>query len=135
MNWRRGLFRLWIGWHSAVCAGMRAAGYDIDPVQYSKDCRKFSNVPVLLGADEMTPTPEGSDWAVLACFQGTVKMRAVVAIAGLVWCSTHVSAQPNKELYELQERCGKRATEVFKREYGTPKYGLCSIMKITTAPA
>ena len=29
--------------------------------------------------------------------------------------STYVSAQPNKELYELQERCGKRAAEVFQR--------------------
>jgi hypothetical protein len=41
-----------------------------------------------------------------------------VAIAGLVWFSTYASAQPNKELYELQERCGKRAEEFFRREYG-----------------
>ena len=40
-----------------------------------------------------------------------------VAIAGLLWFSTYVSAQPNKELYELQELCGKRAAEVFEREY------------------
>jgi hypothetical protein len=40
-----------------------------------------------------------------------------VAIAGLVCFSTYVSAQPNKQLYELQERCGKRAAEVFKRKY------------------
>jgi hypothetical protein len=39
------------------------------------------------------------------------------AIAGLVCFSTYVSAQPNKQLYELQERCGKRAAEVFAREY------------------
>ena len=56
-------------------------------------------------------------------------MRASIsiAIAGLVWFSTYVSAQPNKELYELQERCGKRAEEFFRREYGTvPKteYGI-----------
>jgi hypothetical protein len=30
--------------------------------------------------------------------------------------STCVSAQPNK--YELQERCGRQAAEVFQREYG-----------------
>src|SRR5262245_50391312 len=42
-----------------------------------------------------------------------------VAIAGLVWFGTSVSAQPNK-LYELQERCGKRAAEVFAQEYSTP---------------
>jgi hypothetical protein len=39
------------------------------------------------------------------------------AIAGLLCFSTYASAQPNKELYELQERCGKQAAEVFKREY------------------
>ena len=41
-----------------------------------------------------------------------------VAIAGLLCFSAYVSAQPNKELYELQERCAKRAAEVFEREYG-----------------
>jgi hypothetical protein len=39
------------------------------------------------------------------------------AIAGLLCFSTYASAQPNKELYELQERCEKQAAEVFKREY------------------
>jgi hypothetical protein len=43
-----------------------------------------------------------------------------VAIAGLLCFSTYVSAQPNKELYELQERCGRQAAEVFKREYSPP---------------
>jgi hypothetical protein len=42
-----------------------------------------------------------------------------VAIAGLAWFSTSVSAQPNK-LYELQERCGKRAADVFSQEYSPP---------------
>jgi hypothetical protein len=42
------------------------------------------------------------------------------AIAGLVCVSTYVSAQPNKQLHEQQERCGKRAAEVFKREYSPP---------------
>jgi hypothetical protein len=42
------------------------------------------------------------------------------AIAGLVCVSTYVSAQPNKQLHEQQERCGKRAAEVFKREYNPP---------------
>jgi hypothetical protein len=46
---------------------------------------------------------------------GGLKMRASIslAIAGLLCFSTYISAQPNKELYELQERCGKRAAEVF----------------------
>jgi len=46
-------------------------------------------------------------------------MRASIgaAIAGLLWFSSYVSAEPKKELYELQERCGKRAAEVFQREY------------------
>jgi hypothetical protein len=42
------------------------------------------------------------------------------AIAGLLCLSTYASAQQRKELYELQERCGKRAAEVFKREYSPP---------------
>ena len=45
-----------------------------------------------------------------------------VAIAGLLCFSAYVSAQTNKQLYELQERCGKRAAEVFKREY-SPAHG------------
>jgi hypothetical protein len=39
-----------------------------------------------------------------------------VAIAGLVWFNSYVSAQPNKELYEPQERCGKLAAEVLARK-------------------
>jgi hypothetical protein len=42
-----------------------------------------------------------------------------IAIAGLVCFATSVSPQPNK-LYELQERCGKRAAEVFAQEYSPP---------------
>jgi hypothetical protein len=46
-------------------------------------------------------------------------MRAAISIpiAGLVCFSTYVSAQPNKE---LQERCGKRAAEFFRREHTPP---------------
>jgi hypothetical protein len=29
-----------------------------------------------------------------------------------------LSAQPNRELYELQERCGRQAKETFKKEWG-----------------
>jgi hypothetical protein len=43
-----------------------------------------------------------------------------IAIAGLLCLSTYASAQQRKELYELQERCGKRAAEIFKREYSPP---------------
>jgi hypothetical protein len=51
-----------------------------------------------------------------------LNMRASisVAIVGLAWFSTYCSAQSNKNLYELQERCGKRAAEVFEREYSPP---------------
>jgi len=45
--------------------------------------------------------------------------RISVAIAGLLCFSTNISAQPNKKLYELQERCGKRAAEVFALEYSS----------------
>jgi hypothetical protein len=43
-----------------------------------------------------------------------------VAIAGLLCFSANAYAQPNKVLYELQERCSKRAAEVFRREYSAP---------------
>jgi hypothetical protein len=46
-----------------------------------------------------------------------MRLSISVAIAGLLCFSTYVSAQPNKE---LQERCGKRAAEVFAREYSPP---------------
>ena len=35
-----------------------------------------------------------------------------------LFCTVGSYAEPNKDLYELQERCGKRAADVFKREYG-----------------
>jgi hypothetical protein len=35
------------------------------------------------------------------------------------WRRLDAGAQPNKELYELQERCGRRAEETFKKEWGT----------------
>jgi hypothetical protein len=41
-----------------------------------------------------------------------------VAIAGLLCFSADVSAQSNKQSYELQQRCGKHVAEVFEREYG-----------------
>src|SRR5262245_62530845 len=41
-----------------------------------------------------------------------------IAITGLACFGTYVSAQPSKQLYELQERCGSHAAEVFQREYG-----------------
>jgi hypothetical protein len=41
----------------------------------------------------------------------------VVAAALLVGTATH--AQPNKEQYELQKRCGKQAAEVFAKRWGS----------------
>jgi hypothetical protein len=41
----------------------------------------------------------------------------VVAAALLVGTATH--AQPNKEQYELQERCGKWTAEVFAKDWDT----------------
>src|SRR6266404_6863643 len=41
-------------------------------------------------------------------------------IFGLLYCIAHVSAQPNKDLYELQERCSRLAKQTFDREYSPP---------------
>jgi hypothetical protein len=42
---------------------------------------------------------------------------AVFALA-IVLPIAHAAAEPNKTQYELQERCGKRAEEAFRQEYG-----------------
>jgi hypothetical protein len=35
-----------------------------------------------------------------------------------IFSATEGAAAPNKELYELQERCGKHAEDVFRKDYG-----------------
>ena len=40
-----------------------------------------------------------------------------MAIAGLLWFNTYGAAQPNKNRHELQDRCDKRAADLFEREY------------------
>ena len=60
----------------------------------------------------------GLEWK--SCHRPTpLNMRASIgaAIAGLLWFNGCGAAQPNKKPYELQERCDKRAAEVFAREY------------------
>ena len=50
----------------------------------------------------------------------TGRFAAVVVFAFLATvATTQVSAEPDKLQYELQERCGRRATEVFEKEYGS----------------
>jgi hypothetical protein len=46
--------------------------------------------------------------------------RAILLAFALaaIFAIPETSAEPNKEQYELQERCGKRAAEVFKSVYG-----------------
>ena len=46
-------------------------------------------------------------------------MLALVIIA----TTTAAQAQPNKELYELQERCGKQASKMFKADNPTGQGG------------
>src|SRR6266481_7021366 len=49
---------------------------------------------------------------------GVEMMRwTALAVAGSCFVSI-AHAQPDKVLYELQERCGKRAAEVFQKEWG-----------------
>jgi hypothetical protein len=43
--------------------------------------------------------------------------RSIVLAAVLLWWPSIGQAQPNKDLYDLQERCGRRAEEVFERTY------------------
>ena len=46
------------------------------------------------------------------------KIALIIILAGLAPLRESYAATP-KEDYELQERCGKRTDELFKREYGT----------------
>ena len=43
-------------------------------------------------------------------------MRTLVGVV-LLLCASSASAQPNKELYELQVRCGRQAAEAYARDY------------------
>src|SRR6266487_5817302 len=45
--------------------------------------------------------------------------RVLVVAAALLLVATASYAQPNKEQYELQKRCGKQAAEVFAKRWGS----------------
>jgi hypothetical protein len=50
---------------------------------------------------------------------GSLSMRSVCLVAfalAAIFAIPEASAEPNKEQYELQERCGKRAEQVFKSD-------------------
>jgi hypothetical protein len=50
----------------------------------------------------------------------TRKFFIATALALLAACgwANHAAAAPDKAQYELQERCGKRAAEIFRQEFG-----------------
>lgn len=48
----------------------------------------------------------------------SIKQIILPAIASVSVLSNGSYAEPNKVLYELQERCGKHAAETFKKEIG-----------------
>jgi hypothetical protein len=54
-----------------------------------------------------------------AAAAATLVDRTTTALLALLLFGTAAPAQPNREQYELQERCGKRAAEFFKREYSS----------------
>src|SRR6266436_8501554 len=47
-----------------------------------------------------------------------VQLLAMATLVGIGGVVSNSHAAPNKEEYELRERCGKRATEYFRIEYG-----------------
>jgi len=60
------------------------------------------------------------------------------AIFGIMCFNTNLSAQPDKQLNELQQRCGRLAKEVLIGNTALPYWipntdRPCSTMKITTA--
>ena len=46
-------------------------------------------------------------------------MDRVLVVAAALLVGTVSHAQPNKEQYELQKRCGKQAAEVFAKRWGS----------------
>jgi len=50
----------------------------------------------------------------------TIRLSAgfAVSVALLFVTPTRGAAEPNKALYELQERCAKEAREVFQKKWG-----------------
>jgi hypothetical protein len=57
-----------------------------------------------------------------------------ILIAGFLAAGGIAQGQTNKELYDLQDRCGKRAAEIFIRDYGgsPPVYSHGSTKNINT---
>jgi hypothetical protein len=51
--------------------------------------------------------------------QALMMDRVLVVAAALLLVDTASFAQPNKEQYELQERCGKQTAEVFVKRWGS----------------
>jgi hypothetical protein len=49
----------------------------------------------------------------------TLFVSAILLSVGMFALFNNSYAASNKEAYELQERCGKRAAEYFKQEYGS----------------
>ena len=49
-----------------------------------------------------------------------MRLAIGATIVGILCFNTNLSAQPDKQLYELQQRCGRFAKEVFDREYSPP---------------
>jgi hypothetical protein len=49
----------------------------------------------------------------------SIKLRSAVVLVGTYFVTNASFAEPNKVLYELQERCGRQASETFKMEHGS----------------
>jgi hypothetical protein len=49
----------------------------------------------------------------------TLMDRTTTVLAALLLVAGNAHAQPNKEQYELQERCGKRAAEFFAKAWAS----------------
>ena len=59
--------------------------------------------------------PTCKDLARIAFLSVLAGARAAILTLGLAAAGTAAQAEPNKEQYELQERCGKDAVEFFQR--------------------
>jgi hypothetical protein len=59
--------------------------------------------------------------------------KTIIALAGLALMTSAAWAQNRKEIYELQERCGRRAEQIYEKDFPSVSGRVWNPLKITTA--
>src|SRR5436309_1873399 len=105
-----------VGWRGSISRG---SAWPNSREACRPNCAIFSTMPIVLGR-AMVGQRVCANFVIRAC--GLVKrigeagviMKRIATV--LMLATTTAAAQPNVPLYQLQENCGKLATETFRRE-------------------